>query len=74
MLLLPEMVPDVGTAGACGRCRVMFGTWLGFFLEAALREGHLPPFPGTWSVNGSRMWFWEEVSQEAGTGEKLNPL
>ena len=71
MLLLPEMVPDVGPAGACGKHRVMFGTWIGFLLEAALRETHPPPTPGTWSVNGSRTWFREGVSPEAEGGGPL---
>ena len=42
-----------------------------FLLEAALRETHLPSTPGTWSVNGSRVWFMVGVSQEAEGGGRL---
>lgn len=71
MLLLPEMVPDVRPAGVCRRRKVMFGTWLGFFPEAPLREAHLPSTPGSWPVNGSRTWFREWASQETGAGGPL---
>ena len=47
---------------------------MNFLLEAALRETHLPSTPGTWSVNGSRAWFMEEVSPEAeGGGPLMEP-
>lgn len=47
-----------------------FGTWLGFLLEAALREAHPPPTPGTWSVNGSRTSMVQGGSPPGGWGRK----
>lgn len=64
----------------CGACRGLPKTqgdvWhtVKFLPGGCPREAHLPLSPGTWSVNGSRTWFREEVSQEAGAGEKLSPL
>lgn len=69
MLLLPEMVPDVGPAGAYRRCRVMVW-YMARFPPRSCPEGG-PLHPGSWSVNGNRTCSGRESPRKLGKADAL---